>query len=613
MDGTAEVAERVRAGERVVVEAVPGAGKTTLLARVATPGTLVVAYNRQLAAEVRAVVEQRGAQCLTFHALCCRCLAPAHDDDEMEKAVTRAESGVLVPTDVPSADLVVVDEAQDVRPLYVRLLHVLGLAGETFLGAMVVAGDRDQLLYDFDPAHPACLRALCDPATVFGGAWTRIVLAHTHRLTPRVSRFVNAVFGTTLHSLHAAEGAPVEVRAPAQGALYAGLRDVFEDDDDILLLVDRKQGNRPLRALLNTLSRTGRAVAVHGVHAPVRAAARNVVRCGTFWSAKGLECGTAIVLLPAAAPRAPTYVALTRARSRVIVVLDPREPHAAVCAALADGACNDVRMRNAAAQRAVCAGALRPPGGAFSRRDFTSAPRNLDRWLPPRSTGVSVEVDEDGAVAVPVPVPPADDMELTLRIGLVSAELRATGVVRAMEDVLHVTRLDAAAAHSAVGAGLASRYVPHHVSDDELLAPDLRATAAAAYARARQTPTDLEAVSIVALAVLAWDAWDHCMRASLGSVSQIACDAAPHVAYVHAICADVSSFDVRLGCAERYARVHATTSARAVHFVWIATSTDVLLAATRAALHPSRTCALVEVCHRRVRDVRVDDAAAILP
>ena len=54
----------------------------------------------------------------------------------------------------------------------------------------------------------------------------------------------------------------VEVRAPRSAfALLEVLRDVLGADDvgDTMLLVDRRRGNRPLRALLNGLSRAGRA------------------------------------------------------------------------------------------------------------------------------------------------------------------------------------------------------------------------------------------------------------------------------------------------------------------------------------------------------------------
>lgn len=52
------------------------------------------------------------------------------DDAQLEAAVLAAEAGSLTPRDVPQVTRVCIDEAQDVRPLYTRLLRVLGLAAD---------------------------------------------------------------------------------------------------------------------------------------------------------------------------------------------------------------------------------------------------------------------------------------------------------------------------------------------------------------------------------------------------------------------------------------------------------------------------------------------------
>ena len=317
---------------RVAVEAVPGAGKSWLLrhASLQRP-SLLLAYNAQLARDMR---EAGVPLCLTFHALCARCLAPARDDAQLEEAVARAEAGTLVPHDVPCVELVLVDEAQDVRALYTRLLAVLGLLSASLL----VVGDRNQLVYDFDDDFPATLDTLVAPERALGcvdeAPWVRAELSESRRLTRPMAAFVNALFGTTIRS--SKDGPPVEVRAPRSVFdLFACLGDVFAEAQasgggPVLVLSDRRRGNRPLRGLLNAASRAGARVSVHGLDDHVEDA--HVVS-GTFWSAKGLESDTAVVLLPSAAARNPTFVACTRARRRLIVVLDPREPHAAAAQA----------------------------------------------------------------------------------------------------------------------------------------------------------------------------------------------------------------------------------------------------------------------------------------
>ena len=199
---------------RMAVHAVPGAGKTRLLLRLAqrAPGTcLVLAYNNALAREVASRLGDaaEGRLCLTFHALCARCLAPAHDDAQLARAVQSAERGELVPRDVPRSDLLLIDEAQDVRDVYARLVRVLGLVAPHT--RVVVAGDKHQLVYSFDPAFPATLDTLLWPEEAFGGdEWEREALLHSHRLTRPMAALVNAVFGTEIEA--ARDGPPVEVR-----------------------------------------------------------------------------------------------------------------------------------------------------------------------------------------------------------------------------------------------------------------------------------------------------------------------------------------------------------------------------------------------------------------
>lgn len=616
---------------RLAIEAVPGAGKTHALLELCREDgvpSLLLAYNNQLAAAVQSVLPD-GCVCMTFHALCGRCLAPARDDTQLEDAVERCERGALVPHDVPAVGRVLLDEAQDVRLLYVRLVRALGLAA----GDLVVAGDRHQLVYDFDPDHPASLDVLLQPHTAFGHAvpWERKVLTESRRLTVPMARFVNAVFFSDDASDHhhhlrstrvgdEVDGAAVEevqVRAPKSAfALYAALRDLFVGDvSDTLLLVDRRAGNRPLRALLNDLvRRDGVRLHVHGVDSepPPATAGANVLRCLTYWSAKGLECDTAVVLLPQQAARNPTYVALTRARRRLVVVLDPREPHAAVArAVLREPHRYDVRGEFARTALRLGADSGDPAASLAPRTSAAYAP------LPPPTradmrTRVDVAVEREGGTQqlpdggdAPSPGPYG---RVAVATALVAAEARASagGYVRAMENVLHPTRLDPSQRAAAAAAGFVGRSVPRFVTDDALLAGDLRAAATEAYARM----ATLHDAAEVALATLAWDGFDHVMRQARPVADWIG-HVAPVVAFALEVLPRAGEYDTRLFrpsdlvVGEAGVRVHAATDERCYHVVWDVTGADVAAAAVRASCHPRRECALVDLASRSVRRVRV--------
>lgn len=601
--------------DNLAIEAVPGAGKTHLIVEACKDDvtSLVLAYNRELADGVVAALEQHGltdrATCTTFHALCGRCLGLARDDQQLLKHVEQAERGVVAPRDVPDVRRIFIDEAQDVRELYVRLLRVLRLT----CAQIVVAGDENQLVYDFDPDFPATLTTLKTPHVAFGGSWSRVRLHRSHRLTKPMCVFVNRLFGTCIESDR--DGPEVDVRSPVN--MYTDLYDAIEDTldgDDVLLLTDRKRGNRALKNMLNLASRRGKEVHIHGVSSTPDA--RRRVTCGTFWSAKGLEADTVVVLLPGNAPFNATYVALTRARARLVVVIDRRDPHPLVCCAVAEcpslvrGDDNGVRRMVHASARNVAD----PTTASFSPRpretrdDF----RCLDTFVPRTSI---VESNVGDAMYDHFAVHDGDaDVAfgpVAVQMGLVRAEFEGVGSVRAVHEIQMPVRVDYNMVAQAIRDGLMSRVVSPYVLDDQLLAPDLRQLAVRSAAHLDK-PHHL---ANVALAVTSWDSWDSTMRSMLPTRTW-ASATTPYVDFVVNCIPTGARYDVRLidRTGTRHARVHASTDETAYHFVWSVSSASFGHAVVRAALHPSRQCVLVQVSTRETLVVRVreEDVPAAL-
>lgn len=606
-------------GKRVAIEAVPGAGKTRALLEAARDvPSLFLAYNTQLAEEVRRIVKDTEGidetVVVTFHALCCRCLAPAHDDVQLEEAVVRAERGELVPSNVPEVSRVLVDEAQDVRSLYTRLVHVLGLARDDM--SMVVAGDRNQLIYDFDEEFPASLDTLLKPEIAFGHGvhgWHRMEMDTSHRMSKPICEFVNSVFGTTIASLENAPTHPsVEVRTPrSMFALTEVLRDLISPScnvDDTLLLVHRKRSNRPLCELLNTLNRTGRRVHMHGVDTDV-APNPGDLKVTTYWSAKGLECDTAIVLIPESAPKCATFVALTRARRRLVLVFDPREPHAALTKAVGDlptaKAPANQRVIELGAQgdveKSFLAQPVRQPYKGF---------RDVSRWTPTRTELKDRMTAQE--IRPPFVETPMDDEDkdaasgwLMVATALVAAEYRATGRVRIMEDIKHPMRMDWKMRDDAVRLGFVGRMVNEYVKDDALLADDLRARALSEYANASND--DITWAMIVALAGAAWNNYEHIMRQRLpdGKCDDLTLHRAVDDA-LDILPKDSATYDTVVVHGNVYVRVHALTPSECYHVVWKASFSDQADAAVRAAAHPHGRCMMVDLENGAVSLVEAD-------
>lgn len=643
---------KLPAGAHAVVEAAPGAGKTHLLVALSqrAPSTLILAYNNQLAADITRALEARKTDqhetlCVTFHGLCARCVpGGARDDAQLLAAIERLDRGEVVATRVPHVAQVLIDEAQDVRPVYVRLLRSLGLLdGEKSRPRLFIVGDRNQLIYDFDEDFPASLEVLTTPRRAVGvvGAapWYRVVANMTWRLTPAMCVLVNALFGTEIACANPAPDASrVEIRCPANMyKLYEALRDIVFEESSILLLVDHRRHNAPLRALLNALSRAGHAVHVHGVDNE-REDAR--VRCATYWSAKGLQHDTVVVLLPERAARNPTYVALTRAYRRLVVVLDPREPHAGVCHAVRARP-QHFALQDAAATNAVVKGSAHTSGvvtvSAIARsltpreRGQGGRVRNLDTAAPRASVVEAVCVvktlAEDGVEDPEGSTEGADVLTQMVRLGL---ELRRGGAVRLVESILSPPRMDAATRDDAILVGFSGYAISSTTPQDALLSPDLVAVLSAAYARLQEDAATAPTVTRparaslidlfdVACATLAWNNLEHIMRQRKAPNTWDAVSAAlrwvDHVVPSDAVCDTVSVARVPdelfTLVADVHARVHARCALRAYHLVWDLASSDVAGAATRALIHPQRVCWILALASFSVVEVRVHDDVAL--
>lgn len=187
-----------------VVTAVPGAGKTTLaieLARRCTGANmLVITYNKVLELALSDKVGARGVRNLTastIHGLLGRqSSVQCSDDIEMLTIVEQVESGECR-LQALDADIVIIDEAQDLRPLFVRAIQAV-LRTRRKDVCMVVCGDTSQMLYDFKSlgADAASSIYMEDAQTYFGFAcgtrsWTRRVLTMSFRLTPNMAEFIN--------------------------------------------------------------------------------------------------------------------------------------------------------------------------------------------------------------------------------------------------------------------------------------------------------------------------------------------------------------------------------------------------------------------------------------
>ena len=378
-------AVEVLRGRHCLVQAVAGAGKTTAalhFARDKAPlPALLLTYSARLRYETRSRAKALGVDNLEVHSLhsfAVKYLDPrAKRDGPIIEFIEGARDGTAAPRrPVPAYALVIVDEAQDLTLLYMRLVAlVLRLcscsAGATIGGAcprVCFMGDARQSIYRFKASDgrfltlaPWLLRSVCgDPET----GWGHARLSRSYRCSPAICEFLNQVVlrepGAIVSAIRSAATGATDgqmqvgvhylrcnvmrsLRDPRSEILYSvsALIKRWGPEGVFVLSPSVRSTNphAPLNRLCNFLTRAGVPLCKTDTDSDAGTLDEEVMRgklaVVTYHQSKGLE-RDAVVLMGADASyltyfardedpsRCPNtlYVAITRAKKELLVVQD---------------------------------------------------------------------------------------------------------------------------------------------------------------------------------------------------------------------------------------------------------------------------------------------------
>ena len=192
------MAEALNVGLNVKVDAVAGSGKTTSVLHTARKlqgkRVLLLTYNARLKHECRAKRDNHGLHNLevhSYHSMGVKYYSPVAKDD----------SGLrqILGEDKPSKkkihfDLVVIDEAQDMAPLYCEFLHKV-LQDNTAAGEpqLLDIGDHRQCIYEFMGADERHLTLAHKGVFASQREWKQLRLGTSYRLTGNMATFINDV------------------------------------------------------------------------------------------------------------------------------------------------------------------------------------------------------------------------------------------------------------------------------------------------------------------------------------------------------------------------------------------------------------------------------------
>lgn len=259
-----QIIDAIVNGHNVFTDAVAGSGKTTTIKFIgmACPhlSILVLTYNTRLKDEVRAKLSEQ-FEVHTYHSLAVKHLHPSACDDE-----NLAYLLSTIPIKPVKFDLLIIDETQDMIPLYYRLVRLLLSPSQ-----ILVMGDKNQGLYAFKGADP---RFLTLAPKLFESTHSlettetppkikTLTLSHSYRITDSIGYFVNHVMLKQERMQTSKPGPPVEyiIDDPYTAApfIHKRLIKLLETytPEDIFILAPSIKNRSPISMLENLLVESG--------------------------------------------------------------------------------------------------------------------------------------------------------------------------------------------------------------------------------------------------------------------------------------------------------------------------------------------------------------------
>ncbi|KAJ3354035.1 hypothetical protein GGF32_002709 [Allomyces javanicus] len=344
------IVQAVEQGHNLVVNAVAGSGKTTtvvfLCERVPHKKYLLMTYNARLKQETRQRASALGLGNLvvhTYHSFFVHTYpeSRAYTDQRLiEFLDAPGESRDL------DFDVIVIDEAQDMCPLYHRAIAFVCSQNVRRL-QFAVFGDVCQSIYQYNGADSRYIE-LADQVfrtLAVDAPWESLCLRQTFRITSQMAAFVNeCLYGGESRMVSRKTGAekPKYVMCDSFGTrifaeVVRTLEMGYRPDDIFVVAPSVRSRGSPCRTIANHLSRHGvRVYAPSGDNEPLdEDVLRGKIVFSSFHQVKGLERKVVIVFgfdasyfdlykKDGTRTRCPNelYVACTRATERLVLVHD---------------------------------------------------------------------------------------------------------------------------------------------------------------------------------------------------------------------------------------------------------------------------------------------------
>jgi hypothetical protein len=250
----------------LLVDAVAGSGKTTTVLHLANTylyeSFLLLTYNKKLRLETKSRASGLGLTNLDVHNY--HSWAVKHYDHSAYTD-TALKKHIIKPSKSPySYTVIIIDEAQDMTPLYYKLV-CKGVKENLSSPKIVVLGDRFQSIYDFNKADN---RFIIYAEKLFGFVnsypWLNLKLSQTFRVPDKICNFLNqcVLKSDRLTPFRTSESNPIYLYCDAFGSRpYIEIKSFISKGygfSDIFVLAPSVRSDKsPIKALANSLSYSG--------------------------------------------------------------------------------------------------------------------------------------------------------------------------------------------------------------------------------------------------------------------------------------------------------------------------------------------------------------------
>ena len=261
-----ELSNRIENGDNLIVDSVFGSGKTTSILEICRTNQskriLILTFNAKLKIETKQRCEKLGLKNVEVHSYHALAVKAYHSKGNTDSGIQYIIENNLSIRRIRPPNLIIMDEHQDMTPLYYRLIikFIKDLSLNNIQFALL--GDKYQNIYSYKGSDSRFL-TLGDKLFQSDRQWSRKILSHSYRTTDPIRYFINKYLLGNARIASNKKGEPIRYLLTDSFGMTpfdevkAYLSAGYSVDDIYILAPSLRTQKSPVRILENRLSSEG--------------------------------------------------------------------------------------------------------------------------------------------------------------------------------------------------------------------------------------------------------------------------------------------------------------------------------------------------------------------